>query len=72
MLIDGGCGYEVIHCNDNDNDNDNDLYFTTSIMRLKRAFHGPTNRADERHNTADLLDFEKIFSLCQRFVEPAD
>ena len=22
---------------------------------LKRVFHGPTNRADERHKTADLL-----------------
>ena len=33
-----------------------------TISPLKGAFHGPTNRTDERHKTADLLHFEKIFT----------
>ena len=31
---------------------------------LTRGFHEPTNHADERHKTADLRNFEKIFSQC--------
>ena len=41
-------------------------------LSLKPGFHRPMNHADERHKTADLLDFENIFSWCQRFVESAD
>ena len=40
--------------------------------RLKPGFHRLMNRADEMHKTADLLDFEKIFSRCHRIVESAD
>ena len=34
-------------------------------IQVKWGFHGQMNRADKSHKTADLLDFEKIFSRCQ-------
>ena len=40
-----------------------------STFQAKRGFHGPTNRTDERHKVADLLD---LFSWCHQFVESAD
>ena len=39
---------------------------------LKGGFHRPMNHADERHKTADLNNFEKIFGRCNRFIKSAD
>ena len=41
-------------------------------IKLKWRFHEPTNPTDERHKTADYLDFEKIIGRCDRFVKSAD
>ena len=42
------------------------------FILVKRGFHEATNRADERHKTADLWNYEKISTLSHRFVESAD
>ena len=48
------------------------VVFIWKMAWLKWGFHGMTNRANDRHKTADLLDIDKIFTLCQQFVESAD
>ena len=40
--------------------------------RFRGGFHGPTNRTDERHKTADLWNFENIFNRYHGFVKSAD